>query len=143
MTMREAAALRSSSSPPGKAWWIAHRFRRAEGPGTRCGWVGHVAIQIARAFGAEVFAVDKAVKATQDRGTVREAIDRRRTTVEEYVKDHTGGRGFDIVYDTVGGARIIPAHVRPMIHWAMSSSSHRMSIADRSFVEPRACSTSP
>ena len=30
------------------------------------------------------------------------AIDRHRTTVEEYVDDHTKGRGFDVVYDTVG-----------------------------------------
>lgn len=27
----------------------------------------------------------------------------RDTTVETYVGEHTGGRGFDIVYDTVGG----------------------------------------
>lgn len=70
------------------------------------GGVGQMAIQIARAFGAEVFAVDKAAK----QGLIEElgatAIDRDQTTPEEYVDDHTSGRGFDVVYDTVGGAAL-------------------------------------
>jgi NADPH2:quinone reductase len=32
------------------------------------------------------------------------AIDYHESAVDEYVADHTGGNGFDIVYDTVGGA---------------------------------------
>jgi NADPH2:quinone reductase len=67
------------------------------------GGVGQMAIQIARAFGAEVFAVDKASK----EGLIEElgatAIDREQATPQEYVDDHTSGRGFDVVYDTVGG----------------------------------------
>ena len=75
------------------------------------GGVGHVAIQIARAFGAEVFAVDKGSKHKQIEELCATAIDRHQTTVEEYVKDHTGGRGFDVVYDTVGGAGIDAAFI--------------------------------
>jgi NADPH2:quinone reductase len=70
------------------------------------GGVGHVAIQIARAFGAEVFATGSvASKAFIERlGAV--AIDYREMAVENYVARYTGGRGFDIVYDTVGGATL-------------------------------------
>jgi len=66
------------------------------------GGVGHVAIQIARAFGAELFATGSpSQRATiEDLGAV--FIDRD-IAVEAYVAEHTGGRGFDIVYDTVGG----------------------------------------
>lgn len=66
------------------------------------GGVGHVAIQIARAFGAEVFATGSPSQhATIERlGAV--AIDRD-VAVDDYVSQHTGGRGFDIIYDTVGG----------------------------------------
>lgn len=66
------------------------------------GGVGHVAIQIARAFGASVFASGSAAqRATIERlGAV--FIDRSRA-VDDIVAAHTGGRGFDVVYDTVGG----------------------------------------
>jgi NADPH2:quinone reductase len=67
------------------------------------GGVGHMAIQIARAFGAEVFAADEGTKQSRIEQLGATAIDYRQTSVEEYVDDHTGGRGFDIVYDTVGG----------------------------------------
>lgn len=93
------------------------------------GGVGHVAIQIARAFGAQVFAVEKASKHRQIEELCATAIDRHQTTVEEYVKDHTGGRGFDVVYDTVGGAGIDAAfnavrrfgHVVSCLGWGTHS----------------------
>ncbi len=62
-----------------------------------------MAIQIARALGADVFAVDGAAKAGRIRGWGATPIDRTRK-VEDYVAEHTGGAGFDIAYDTVGGA---------------------------------------
>lgn len=69
------------------------------------GGVGHVAIQIARAFGAEVHATGSA--------PAEEAITRlgaafidRGEAVESYVARCTGGRGFDLVYDTAGGATL-------------------------------------
>jgi NADPH2:quinone reductase len=67
------------------------------------GGVGQMVIQIARAFGAEVFAVDGATKAASIAALGAVPIDRQ-ATVEDYVAMHTGGRGFDLVYDTVGGA---------------------------------------
>lgn len=67
------------------------------------GGVGQAAIQIARAFGAEVWATDSADKADRIRALGATPIDHRAETVDEYVARHTGGRGFDLVYDTVGG----------------------------------------
>lgn len=66
------------------------------------GGVGHVAIQIARAFGAEVFATGSASQRGTIEGFGATFIDRD-SAVEAYVAEHTGDRGFDIVYDTVGG----------------------------------------
>jgi NADPH2:quinone reductase len=68
------------------------------------GGVGHVAVQLARARGAEVFATGTAAQADLIRAWGAEPIDFATTPVEAYVAEHTGGEGFDIVFDTVGGA---------------------------------------
>lgn len=70
------------------------------------GGVGHMVIQIARAYGAEVFAVDRLKKHDLIERLGATSIDRQATSVEEYVGDHTAGEGFDVVYDTVGGAAL-------------------------------------
>jgi NADPH2:quinone reductase len=67
------------------------------------GGVGHIAVQIARSFGADVYAVDGAAKADYLRSLGATPIDRASETVESYVQAYTGGKGFDLVYDTVGG----------------------------------------
>lgn len=68
------------------------------------GGVGHVAIQIAKAFGAEVFAT---ASTPHKQDIVRQLgatpIAYQDVSVKDYVAEHTGGDGFDIVYDTVGG----------------------------------------
>lgn len=66
------------------------------------GGVGHMAIQIAKARGAQVYATDRPDRAAFLSGLGATAIDRD-MTVEDYVALHTGGKGFDLVYDTVGG----------------------------------------
>lgn len=68
--------------------------------------VGQIAIQIARAFGANVFATGSAAKQSAIEQLGASAIDYRQSTVEQYVGDHTHGQGFDIVYDTVGGVTL-------------------------------------
>jgi NADPH2:quinone reductase len=70
------------------------------------GGVGHVAVQLARALGAQVFATVSADKKKIVEAYGATAIDYRTTKVEAYVADQTGGEGFDIVYDTVGGATL-------------------------------------
>lgn len=67
------------------------------------GGVGHVAVQIAHALGAEVFASGSAQQRPLIEALGATAIDRDRA-VADYLAEHTAGQGFDIVYDTVGGA---------------------------------------
>ena len=67
------------------------------------GAVGYAAVQIARAFGAKVYATVSEDKRSQveDLGAI--SIHRNIAT-EDYVRECTAGEGFDIVYDTLGGA---------------------------------------
>ncbi|OZI60537.1 zinc-dependent alcohol dehydrogenase family protein [Bordetella genomosp. 11] len=69
------------------------------------GGVGHVAIQIAKAFGAKVYATASTpAKLAVAQRLGAEPIPYRDMPVEDYVARHTGGAGFDVVFDTVGGA---------------------------------------
>ena len=63
------------------------------------GGVGHIAIQIAKAFGAKVFAKDFNLIRSYGATPIDYNI-----AVEEYVQQYTQGDGFDIILDTVGGA---------------------------------------
>jgi NADPH:quinone reductase-like Zn-dependent oxidoreductase len=68
------------------------------------GGVGHMAIQIARAFGAHVFATTTIKGQHYVHSIGAEPINYENTTVEEYLNKYTNGKGFDIVFDTVGGS---------------------------------------
>ena len=68
------------------------------------GGVGHIAVQLACAFDAEVFSTGSPKDKTTIEGLGATFIDYKQTPVEEYVAAHTAGRGFDLVYGTVGGA---------------------------------------
>jgi NADPH:quinone reductase-like Zn-dependent oxidoreductase len=70
------------------------------------GGVGHVAVQLAKAMGAEVFATVSPEKQqiAQRFGAI--PIDYRAEPVDDYVARYTNGNGFDIIYDTVGGATL-------------------------------------
>jgi NADPH:quinone reductase len=70
------------------------------------GGVGHVAVQLARARGAELFATGSARSAAYIGELGAIPIDYTKETVEDYVARYTGGRGFDVIYDTVGGATL-------------------------------------
>jgi len=70
------------------------------------GGVGHVVVQIARAFGAQVFATGSATDREVIEALGATFIDYRTSTVADYVNAHTDGEGFDIIYDTVGGATL-------------------------------------
>ncbi|MFI9356017.1 zinc-dependent alcohol dehydrogenase family protein [Streptomyces lydicus] len=68
------------------------------------GGLGHVAVQITRASGAEAFATASPprLEVVERLGAI--PIDYTAATVDEYVAKHTGGEGFDVVFDTVGGS---------------------------------------
>ena len=72
------------------------------------GGVGHVALQLANHFGAEVYATgsgSKKLQIIEDFGAT--AINYKTETVEQFVAKHTNGAGFDIVYDSVGGLNMV------------------------------------
>jgi NADPH:quinone reductase len=107
LSMREAAALPLVTIT---AWeGIVDRANVREGQRVLvhagAGGVGHLAVQLAVARGAEVFATVSSEKRPIVEGFGATAIDYRAMTVEQYVEAYTGGEGFDVVYDTVGGRR--------------------------------------
>lgn len=72
------------------------------------GGVGHVALQLAKDMGAEVFSTgggEKQMALIEELGAT--AINYKTEQVEDYVQKHTDGNGFDVVYDSVGGANLI------------------------------------
>jgi NADPH:quinone reductase-like Zn-dependent oxidoreductase len=68
------------------------------------GGVGHIAVQIARKLGATVYATASARKRDRVESLGAVFIDYAGSTVDQYVAEHTAGRGFDVVFDCVGGA---------------------------------------
>jgi|TARA_R110002072_G_scaffold300446_1_gene477975 NADPH:quinone reductase len=71
------------------------------------GGVGHLAVQLAKHFGANVYATatgSKAFSIIEGYGTT--PIDYRLETVSDYVQVHTSGAGFDVVIDSVGGTNM-------------------------------------
>jgi NADPH:quinone reductase-like Zn-dependent oxidoreductase len=128
LSMREAAAMPLAVVT---AWeGLVDRARVREGNKVLvhagAGGVGHVAVQIALALGARVFATvskDK-MKIVENYGAT--AINYQQQQVESYVADYTGSEGFDVVYDTVGGttlddsfmaAKIYTGHVVSCLGW--------------------------
>lgn len=70
------------------------------------GGVGHVAVQLARSLGATVYATGSGEQREAIEGHGATFIDYTSESVEDYVARHTGGEGFDVIYDTVGGATL-------------------------------------
>lgn len=72
------------------------------------GGVGHVALQLANHFGAEVYSTgggDKQTALIEKLGAT--AINYKTESVADYVAKHTNGAGFDVVFDSVGGANLL------------------------------------
>ncbi|WP_283152441.1 zinc-dependent alcohol dehydrogenase family protein [Guptibacillus hwajinpoensis] len=107
LSMKEAAALPLVSITA----WEALIDRINVKPGQNVlihgatGGVGHIAIQIAKSLGAIVYttaSTNEKMKLGQELGADY-AINYQETSVEEYVNHYTDGKGFDAVFDTVGG----------------------------------------
>ena len=108
LTMREAAAL------PAERHHCMGGTRRSREGASRRSRAGprrrrrsrSRRVQLAAAMGAEVFATVSPEKQeiAQRFGAV--PIDYRTESVDDYVARHTAGKGFDIIYDTVGGATL-------------------------------------
>ena len=71
------------------------------------GGVGHVAVQLAKHFGANIYATGAGGAQTPIiEGYGATAISFIDEPVTEYVEKYTGGTGFDVVFDSVGGANM-------------------------------------
>ncbi len=105
LTMRQAAALPLGTIT---AWeGLVDRAKIHSGQTVLihagAGGVGYAATQIAVAYGATVFTTVSENKRRIVEAVGAIAIDRS-SPVQEYVDEHTAGEGFDVVYDTLGGA---------------------------------------
>ena len=69
-----------------------------------------MAVQLAVAKGAHVFATGSAAQRATITGLGATWVDRD-TPIDEVVEAHTAGEGFDILYDTLGGATLDAAFV--------------------------------
>lgn len=72
------------------------------------GGVGHLAVQLAKHFGAEVFATGTGasqLEVIESYGAT--AIDFMKEKVADYVEEHTAGAGFETIFDSVGGPNMI------------------------------------
>lgn len=132
LDMREAAALPLVAITA----WEGLVDRADVQPGHKvlvhggAGGIGHVAVQLARARGAEVFATGSGASLEVIRGYGATPIDYTVGDVEAYVAEHTGGEGFDVIFDTVGGAtldasfaavRTYTGHVVSALGWGSHS----------------------
>ncbi|MGM0674739.1 MAG: zinc-binding dehydrogenase, partial [Spirochaetota bacterium] len=110
LSFREAAAV----PLVGITAWLALVDRARLAPSDHvlvhagAGGVGHVAVQIAKAVGARV-ATTVSTPAKRDLVSklgANDVIMYRDESVEDYVNRLTAGRGFDVVFDTVGGDNV-------------------------------------
>ncbi|MBT8427823.1 MAG: zinc-binding dehydrogenase, partial [Erythrobacter sp.] len=108
LTMREAAAL-----PLVGITAYEGLTRAGVGEGQTvlvhggAGGVGHVAVQLAKAWNATVFATGSGAEQMEIiEGYGATGINYREQAVADYVESHTGGAGFDVVFDSVGGANL-------------------------------------
>lgn len=72
------------------------------------GGVGHVALQLARHLGADVYSTgggQTQLAAIEKMGAT--PVNYKTTAVKDYVSQHTADAGFDVVFDSVGGANLI------------------------------------
>lgn len=108
LSMREAAAL-----PLVGITAFEGLTRAGAGQGHKvlvqggAGGVGHIAVQLARHMGAEVSATGTGHgQMTAISAFGAKPIDFTKEKIEGYVASHTGGKGFDVVFDTVGAANM-------------------------------------
>jgi NADPH:quinone reductase len=132
LTMREAAALPLITITAWQGLIDQAHVRKGQRVLVHAGagGVGHIAVQLAKSFGADVFATVSPEKEHIVRRLGAVSIDYRSLSTAEYVALHAEGQGFDIVYDTVGGATIDAAfeaispytgHVVSCLGWSTHS----------------------
>ena len=87
------------------------------------GGVGHVAVQLAKHFGADVYATgggDKQLALIEQLGAT--GINYKTEPVEQYVAQHTNGAGFDVVFDSVGGENMLKSFEAAALNGQVAST---------------------
>jgi NADPH2:quinone reductase len=94
------------------------------------GGVGHMVLQLAKLKGAKVYGTvsgeskgNSALKLGADA-----VINYRKSTVEEYVKQYTEGKGFDVVIDTVGGENLLNSFKAVKLNGRVCTTNSRVAL---------------
>lgn len=94
------------------------------------GGVGHLAVQLAVAKGATVFATVGHKNSALIKSYGAEPVNYNDISPEQYITEYTGGKGFDVVLDTVGGkvlddsfkaVKMYTGHVVSILGWSTHS----------------------
>jgi len=87
------------------------------------GGVGHLAVQLAKHWGADVYSTvsgEKQMGIVQSFGAT--PINYKTEKVEDYVNKHTNGRGFDMVFDSVGGENMLKSFEATALNGQVSTT---------------------
>lgn len=104
------------------------------------GGVGHMAVQLGIAAGAEVYAtVSSETKATIVEALGATPINYHEKDVETYVSELTDGEGFDVIYDTIGGPHLETSFQAAVLDGAVVTTVSRSTI-DLSLMHSKALS---
>lgn len=131
LSFREAAALPLVSITA----WEGLIDRIGLSGGERClvyggtGGVGHIAVQLARAWGSPVTTTassEEKAEIARELGA-EEVIDYRRESPAEYVERLTGGAGFPVIFDSVGGDNLERAFEAAAVRGQIASIVTRQS----------------
>ncbi|MEE3954442.1 zinc-dependent alcohol dehydrogenase family protein [Peribacillus frigoritolerans] len=129
LTMEEAAALPLVAIT---AWEAL--FNRAHlVPGqdilihAATGGVGHIAIQLAKWKGATVYTTASSQEKLEigTRLGADVTINYREESVHDYVQKYTDGKGFDVVFDTVGGENLDRSFEAAALHGTVAAIAAR------------------
>ena len=132
LSMAEAAALplAAITAWEGLVDWAGVRTGQLVLVQGGAGGVGHVAVQLALARGATVYATGTGASLAVIKSLGAEPVDYRAGPAENYVRAATGNQGFDVIFDTVGGAalddsfaaaRTYTGHVVSILGWGTHS----------------------
>ncbi len=94
------------------------------------GGVGHIVLQLLKLRGAKVYGTvsgNSKGRSALELGADA-VINYRQTAVEEYVKQYTEGKGFDVVIDTVGGENLLNSFKAVKLNGTVCTTNSRVSL---------------
>ena len=104
------------------------------------GGVGHLGVQIAKLFGGVVYSTvssDQKAEIVANYGAI--PINYNSQNITEYVNEHTNGKGFDVIFDTVGGDVLTNSFEAAKLEGRVSSVNTRVK-CDLSILHQKALS---